>query len=155
RKAPASALMRLRKQPYLLSGPDNSGIMEEMDALKLSLMVGAVALSGVGVFLHYRVNRRHAERLLATRPKLDTQSFGRAYFNNSDAQAMIAAQLRELLARHVPFPLEGLAPDDAFVKDLRMDQLDSLSLVEFQLELEEHFGVKVDEKEAQRMRTFR
>jgi len=127
-----------------------------MDAVTLGLMIaGAAALSGAGVFLHERSNRRRAERLLAPRPQLDPASFGRAYFGESGPRAALAAQLREILARHVPFTLDGLAADDAFVKDLWMDELDSMSAVEFLLDIEEHFGIKVPDEDAEAIRTFR
>jgi acyl carrier protein len=126
-----------------------------MEHLKLALRGGAVVISATGVFLYERVNRRRAERLLDGRPPLDPEAFGRAHFGESPRRAMLAAQVREVLAEHVPYALDGLAPDDAFVQDLRMDALDSLSTVEFALGLEERLGVKIADADAERIGTFR
>ncbi len=126
-----------------------------MEHLKLALMGGAVVISATGVFLCERVNRRRAQRLLQGRPPLDPEAFGRAHFGESPRRAMLAAQVREVLAEHVPYALEGLGPDDAFVQDLRMDALDSMSTVEFALGLEERLGVKIPDADAERILTFR
>ena len=115
----------------------------------------AVAAVGCGILLHDRVNRRMAERLLARRAQVSPEQFGRTHFGESGSRTRIAGALREILARHVPFALDGLGPDDAFVRDLRMDQLDSLSTVEFLLDVETRFGVKVPDKDAESMHTFR
>jgi hypothetical protein len=90
--------------------------------LKLALLGGGVAVIGGGVLLHEWSNRRRARRLLATRNALDPEAFRRAYFGESDRRALLAAQVREILAEHVPYSLDGLSPDDAFVQDLRACQ---------------------------------
>jgi acyl carrier protein len=115
----------------------------------------ALAAVGGGILLHDRVNRRMAKRLLARRSQLSPAQFGRMHFGESGSRTRVAQALREILARHVPFALDGLGPDDAFVRDLRMDQLDSLSTVEFLVDVETRFGVKVPDKDAESMRTFR
>lgn len=126
-----------------------------MEHLKLALMGAAVVISGAGVLLYERHNRRRAQRLLQGRPALDAAGFGQAYFGESPRRAMLAARVREVLAEHVPYALEGLGPDDAFVQDLRMDALDSMSTVEFALGLEERFGIKIPDTDAERILTFR
>jgi acyl carrier protein len=123
--------------------------------LKLALIGSGVALIGGGVLLHEWTNRRRARRLLATRPALDPAGFGRTYFGESDRRALLAAQVREVLAEHVPYSLEGLGPDDAFVQDLRMDELDSMSTVELVLSLEQRFGIKIPDDDAQGILSFR
>jgi acyl carrier protein len=120
----------------------------------IAAFVALVAV-GCGIFLHDRVNRRMAERLLARRSQLSPEQFGRTHFGESGSRTRIAGALREILARHIPFALDGLEPDDAFVRDLRMDQLDSLSTVAFLLDVETRFGVTVPDKDAESMRTFR
>jgi acyl carrier protein len=123
--------------------------------LKLGLLGGGVIVIGGGVLLHEWSNKRRAKRLLATRRALNSTAFGRTYFGESDRRASVAAEVREVLAEHVPYSLEGLAPDDAFVRDLRMDELDSMSTVELVLGLEQRFGIKIPDAEAQRILTFR
>jgi len=118
-------------------------------------MGGAVLISAAGVLLYERHNRRGAERLLQGRPALDPAGFGQAYFGDSARRAQLAAEVREILAEQVPYSLAGLGSDDAFVQDLRMDALDSMSTVEFALGVEEHFGIKIPDADAERILTFR
>lgn len=68
---------------------------------------------------------------------------------------MLAGTVREVLARHVPFSIEGLSPDDAFNEDLRMDHLDSMSNAEFAIDLEKTLGIKINDSEVVNIRTFR
>jgi len=129
---------------------------EPMDPLlKFGVFVGIVALSGVVVFIHERSNRRRATALLGGRPQLDPMTFGQRHFGETERRGALAAELRELLANHVPFPLEGLAPDDAFVVDLRMDELDSMSTVEFVIELEKRYKIRIPDQDVQGILTFR
>jgi len=125
------------------------------DYLKLVLAGGGVVLIGGGVVLHEWSNRRLARRLLASRPALDPTAFGRAYFGESERRALLAAQVREVLAEHVPYSLEGLGPDDTFVEDLRMDELDSMSTLDLVLGLEQRFGIKIPDDDAQSILSFR
>lgn len=123
--------------------------------LKLVLLGGGVVVIGGGVLLHEWSNRRRAKRLLATRPALDPVAFGRTYFGESARRAWLAAQLREVLAEHVPYSLGGLGPNDAFVQDLRMDELDSMSTVELVVSFEQRFGIEIPDGDAQIILTFR
>ena len=123
--------------------------------LKLVLIGGGVVLIGGGLLLHEWSNRRRARRLLATRPALDPAGFGRAYFGESDRRALLAAEVRKVLAEHVPYGLEGLGPDDAFVRDLRMDELDSMSTAELVVGLEQRFGITIPDVDAQSILCFR
>jgi acyl carrier protein len=125
------------------------------DYLKLVLLGGGLVFLGGGVLLHEWSNRRRAKRLLATRPALDPAAFGRAYFGQSGPRAALAAQVRDVLAEHVPYKLDGLGPDDAFVRDLRMDELDSMSTVELVLSLEKRFAIDIPDEDAQKILTFR
>jgi len=125
-----------------------------MSVYQVAGLVAMVIVAGGGVWLHHLVNRRKAERLLAGRPQLTQEEFGRSYFQESPGGAALAAELREILQDHVPFKLEGLRPDDALVQDLRMDELDSLSTVEFLVEVEARYGMKVPDSVAESLRTL-
>ena len=127
-----------------------------MDPVTTGAVVAAlVGASAVAVSAHDRANRRRAEALLATRPSLNPGDFGRAYFPESERRASLASEVREVLAKHLPYALDGLAADDAFVEDLRMDELDSMSTVEFILALEDRLKVKIPDAVAGSIRTFR
>jgi acyl carrier protein len=70
-------------------------------------------------------------------------------------RAEIAAQLRQILSRHIDVDLSRLSPDDKLVQDIRMDSLDSMSAVEFIVEVEQHFGSSIPDNTAERMQTLR
>ena len=64
-------------------------------------------------------------------------------------------QVRAIFAKHIEMDVSQTQPDDKLVEELRMDALDSMSTIEFVLELEEHFNVSIPEKAAREMRTLR
>jgi acyl carrier protein len=121
----------------------------------VGILVGATALAGVVMWLAERVTKRSVERRLAGRPHLDPSRFGARYFGETASRATLAADIRTLLEPVVPFTLQGLDPDDAFVADLRLDELDSLFAVEFLQELERHFAIAIPNEDAARLITFR
>ena len=123
--------------------------------MNLALLAGIVLVIAGAVLLHEWSNRRRATRLLRTRSPLDPLAFGRMYLGESEGRARLAAEVREVLAEHVPYTLEGLGPDDTFVQDLRMDELDSLSTVELIANLEQRFSIKIPDEDAQHILTFR
>jgi acyl carrier protein len=59
------------------------------------------------------------------------------------------------MSRHIPVDLSRLHPDDRIVEDIRMDALDSMSTVEFILEVEKEFGISIPDAAAEKMRTLR
>jgi acyl carrier protein len=117
----------------------------------------ALALASPLVYLGIYVARRRlrAARLLASREPLDERAFARQFFLESTRRYEIARGVREVLGRHYPLPLEGLRPGDEFIKDLRMDDFDSLATVEVVLDLEQQYGVKLPEERLASARTFR
>jgi acyl carrier protein len=122
-------------------------------------ILGAVALPA-GFFALWLHGKRRAERErlhalahLSQNPPLEPVAFGQAYFPADHAD--IARRLREILAPHLPFDLARLHPDDRLVEDLRMDALDSMATVEFVLEVEKEFSVKITDAEAARILTLR
>ena len=126
-----------------------------MDLVSASALSGVALLVVGGVLLQDRRNRRKAERLLKARAPLDPVAFGRQHFGETEVRAALAAQVRQTLARHVPFSLDGLAPDDALNQDLRMDQIDSMSNAEFVIDLEKTLGITVEDSDMLRISTFR
>jgi len=113
----------------------------------LSLIVVAVAAE----LLIERSARRRARRHLAGRPSLADREFAELF---PPEQAEVAVKLRALLARHVPVDVSAVLPDDKPVADLRMDDVDSMSVAELLLEIEDELGVKLSDDEAQQAQTF-
>ena len=115
-------------------------------------VLGFVALIFGALWLHARSNVRLAQRHMATRPPLSSVEFGQRYF--SAAQAPVATKLRELLAAETVLHLDRLHQDDRPVQDLRIDELDSLALVEFVIAIEKEFKISVADADVARIRTF-
>lgn len=98
-----------------------------------------------------------AEKLIALahvagRRALSDAEFCERYFSADRAE--IAAELRRILARHLPIDLSRMQPDDRFVEDLRMDALDSLSTVEFVIQVEKAFGIEIPNIDTEKMTSF-
>ena len=121
----------------------------------VGILVAGLVLSALGVSLVDWSNRRKAQRLLAGRAALDEAAFGEVHFGESQERAALAGKVRRVLARHVPFGLEGLAPDDSLNEDLRIDHLDSMSNAEFVIDLEKTLGVTIVDSEVVGVSTFR
>jgi acyl carrier protein len=97
--------------------------------------------------------RRRALRHMRGRPSISDDDFGRLFF--SPDRAEIAARLRKILSGHIDVGLSRLSPDDKLVQDIRMDSLDSMSTVEFVIDVEKHFGISIPDSIAERMQTLR
>jgi acyl carrier protein len=99
-----------------------------------------------------KVEKERALDHMANRPVLNNSEFGKQFFPNDRAE--IASKLREILSRHIPVDLSQMQPNDRFVEDLRMDALDSMSTVEYVIEIEKEFGIKIPDSAAEKMITF-
>lgn len=126
-----------------------------MDPLWLAAVVAILVTVGGSVYLHEWINRRLAGRRLADHPSLDQMEFGHSYFGETERRARLAAELRGLVAQYVPYRLDRLYPDASFVADLRMDQLDSLCLVQLANEIEGRYGIELSDADSQSIVTFR
>lgn len=89
---------------------------------------------------------------MAGRQALNKEEFGKEFFPNDRDE--IAAKLREILSRHICVDLSQMQPNDRFVEDLRMDALDSMSTVEYVIEIEKEFGIEIPDSVAEKMTTF-
>jgi acyl carrier protein len=108
-----------------------------------------------GFYAHKLADEAARQRVLsymAGRPALSEKEFGEKYFPSDRAE--IAARLRIILARHVNVGLSQMQPTDRFIEDLRMDDFDSMSTVEYVIEIEKEFGIKIPDSAAEKMTTF-
>jgi len=118
------------------------------------LTIVAIAVAAVaGVCISERFERRRFRRHIAGREPLSAHELASLYFQSHEAR--VAERMIEVLGRHLAIDLACLRPDDRLVADLRMDALDSLSTVEFVLDIEEEFGVKIPDRVAEQILTFR
>ena len=97
--------------------------------------------------------KERAFRHMLGKPPLDVTQFGQHYFPAE--QSEIATRIRRILAGHIPVDLSRLHPDDRLVEDIRMDALDSMSTVEFVLEVEKEFGISIPDAAVEDMRASR
>ncbi len=111
-----------------------------------------VALIIVALWLHGRSNVQLATQYMAGREPFSAADFGRRFF--PPAQAEVAARLRDLLAEETVVELERIRPEDRPVQDLKIDELDSLALVEFVMAVEKEYGITLPDAEMARIRTF-
>ena len=116
----------------------------------------AVAIFVPAFLCFSRVGAKHQEQIFEEhfhgRPVLSEEEFGRHYFPPDRAE--VAAKLRTILARHVGLDISRMNPTDRFIEDLRMDDFDSMSTVEYIIEIEKEFGIEIPNSAAQKMTTF-
>ncbi len=117
------------------------------------LIPALLAFIFVGLELHARSNMRLATKHMGGRPALDPEEFGRRYF--SGEEAAIATTLLKLLQEETTVPLAQMHPDDRLVRDLRVDELDSLALTSFLLSVEEAYDLELPDAALRDVRTFR
>ena len=95
---------------------------------------------------------REVRNKLAQRPQLNSKEFAATYF--PPEKRAIAELLMEITKEHSVADITGLIPDDAFVADLRMDDLDSLAIVDFIVHIETDFDITIPQHKAKSMRSF-
>ena len=120
---------------------------------QVALVLVAMAISISQVRLSDASEKQRALHHVAGRQPLADTEFGREFF--PPEQAEVASKLRSIMSRHIPVDLSRLHPDDRIVEDIRMDALDSMSTVEFILEVEKEFGISIPDAAAEKMRTLR
>jgi acyl carrier protein len=92
---------------------------------------------------------------LSQRPQQTPGEFGTQYFGDARGKAKLAERVREILAEHLELPLAGVTAEDRPVQDLMMDDLDSLSVVEFVVQIEKEFKIDLAAKDAEGLRSLR
>jgi acyl carrier protein len=97
-------------------------------------------------------SKQRVEAYFAGRPNLGEKEFGKRYFTADRAE--IAAKLRKILANHVGMDISRMNPTDRFIEDLLMDDFDSMSTVEFVIEIEKEFGIEIPNEVAEKLTTF-
>ena len=118
----------------------------------LFFFLGATGCGYFAIRLSDEAEKLGALAHMAGRPALSDAEFCARYFSADRAE--IAAELRRIFAQHLPIDLSRMQPGDRFVEDLRMDALDSLSTVEFVIQVEKAFGIEIPNFAAEEMTTF-
>jgi len=113
--------------------------MKEVGAWIVILLM-IVSVSAYALYVRGR-KKQKVVQLLNARVQLAHQEFGRIHFGDSRLRAQLASDVREILSRHVPVPLDGLSPHDKFQEQLFVDTFDSMASIEFISDLEERYGI--------------
>jgi acyl carrier protein len=120
--------------------------------MSVPVLIAVLVALGGAVWLSERTVRRRVLRRMQSRPARTAEEFGRDLFPAESAR--VAVRIREILARYLTVDLSRLSPGDTFV-DLEMAELDSMATVGFVLDLEREFGIKIPDRDTQRLKTFR
>lgn len=114
----------------------------------------AVFIFAFACFSYFGANqqKQRIEASFGGRPTLREKEFAEHYFPPHCVE--IAAMLRKILAHHVGIDLSRMNPTDRFVEDLLMDDFDSMSTVEFVIEIEKEFSIQIPDAAAEKMTTF-
>ena len=97
-------------------------------------------------------NKQKIEARFSGRPVLNENEFATRYFPPDRAE--IAIKLRKILANHIGIDLSRMKPTDRFVEDFRMEDMDSMSTVEYVIAIENEFGIEIPDSAAEKMATF-
>ncbi len=116
-----------------------------------SLGVFVVVFACISFVASKQMDRR-IETYFAGRPELGEKEFSEHYFPLDRAE--VAAKLRKILANHVGIDISRMNSTDRFIEDLLMDDFDSMSTVEFVIEIEKEFEIKIPDSTAEKMATF-
>src|SRR5262249_39602994 len=145
--------LTLRTSPsHALSSAGTFAGCHESSVMSVLVIIAVILALGGAVWLGERTVQRRVLKQMQLRPSRTPEEFGRDLF--PPASASIAARVREILGRHLAVDLSRLSPEDTFV-DLEMAELDSMATVGFVLDLEREFGIKIPNRDAARMKTFR
>jgi len=120
--------------------------------MPVPVVIAVIVALGVAVWLSARTVQRRVLKRMQARQSRTPEEFGRDLFSSESAS--LAARVREILGRHLSVDLSRLSPEDTFV-DLEMAELDSMATIEFVLDVEREFGVKISDRDAERMKTLR
>ena len=137
----------------IILGLSKPGFLSSAWYARVILLAGGLTLMIYQVRLTDKAEKERALRHMAGRQPLTEIEFGRKFF--PPQQAEVASKLRSIMTRHIPVDLSRILPDDRLVDDLRMDALDSMSTVEFVLEVEKEFDIRIPAAAAEKMRTLR
>jgi acyl carrier protein len=115
----------------------------------------AVALMAViGLYVAYEVRvRRNLGRLLVQRPAVPASDFGRTHYSDP-GKAQVATFVLGRFHDLAGVALQGALPSDEIVRDLHLEELDSIATVEILNDIEAEFGIKITNEEAAATRSI-
>lgn len=97
-------------------------------------------------------DKQSAQEHMKGRSSLTAEEYAIQHFPFEKCE--IAAQVRTIFSKHISLDISQVHPDDKLVEDLRIDALDSMSTIEFVINLEQHFAIEIPNEVAVEMRTL-
>ena len=121
------------------------------------LGVCALALLALGFVQHERTQkRRRLEQGFAAREKLGGSMFHERYFARQGIPSDVVAGVRDVLESALGADLSSLKDSDDLSRNLSFFwEFDSMADVEIVMALEQRFGIRIADSEAQRTTTIR
>jgi hypothetical protein len=104
--------------------------------LRLLIILGIVTLVAITQLMAHRRRRRNLQGVFQGRPARSPREFAREFFGETAERAELAEKTLGILLKNVSIDLGCLEPDDDFVADLMIPDLDSLALGEFFMDVE-------------------
>ncbi len=111
-----------------------------------------IAASVAVVILFERGQRSRVARQMSSRAPLSDEAFGATFFPVRWTEA--ASRIRRIVGEQLEIDMSRTLPSDRFLDNLRMDYLDSLASITILMQIEEEFGIKITDEEAERIITI-
>jgi acyl carrier protein len=124
-----------------------------MDVAKIAAFAVALAVVCGLVFVQQIRMKRRLKSRLAGRETVPAAEFG--FRNYTDAaRAEIATFILQKIEEITGYDFTGALPTDRWSDDLHIDELDSLVSVEIIQEVEQRFGIVIDNADAKQVKTL-
>ena len=122
---------------------------------QILILIALLILLGIPLSLwEGRKKKKKLEGAFAEREPLDAHTFYEKYFRARGVPADIVLKVRHILEDELNADLSRLAAEDDFSRTLSFFwEYDSMADVEIVMRLEEEFGIKITDAEAERTRT--
>ena len=120
----------------------------------LLLFLGLVALLWFEIRRSARARARKLADTFAGREPLTALQFYERYYSASAIAPEVVLAIHQLLEQELDTALPCLQPADSFAGNLRfLFELDSMADVALVLAIEQHFQIRIDDREAETTRT--
>jgi acyl carrier protein len=114
--------------------------------------IGIAAVCGLVVVQQISTKRR-LKSILASRERILAAEFGSRYYTDA-TKAEIATFILQKIEEITGYDFTGALPSDHWTGDLHIDQLDSQASVEILHEVEQRFGIAINNAEAKQVKTL-
>lgn len=123
--------------------------------IQIAVIIALFMVIGIPIWIwEARAKRKKIEEAFADRQPLDERAFYERYFESRGVPFFVVSKVRKILEDELEADLSRLSAKDDFKKNLSFFwQYDSMADVEVVVRLEEEFGIKITDAEAERTNT--